>query len=228
MRILSVPLCVGIFVLSTNLSLASTDYDESLAIQKACGLSGVSCSNKAFEKKQIDRFSEKVTRNNGDLELNVTAGPPVILHNITVNDTGNKVHWFITYYHQTGYFLVQVRGWEGFHYLMISGATGDIIPLIGVPIISRDTKRFVVTSLDLDAGYRPNRIAIFHFNGDGVKLEWSKDYTVSGPSDAAWISDTLITYSENSSPDGGQTLSKERVTVKLENGEWRIVTGDNT
>ncbi|NIQ39663.1 MAG: hypothetical protein GTN81_13885 [Proteobacteria bacterium] len=227
MRILSVPFCVGIFALSTNLSLASTDYDESLAIQKGCGLSGVSCSNKAFEKKQIDRFSEKVTRHDGDLKLNITAGPPVILRNITANDTGNKVYWFMTYYRQIGYFLVQVHGWEGFHYLMINGSTGDPIPLIGVPIVSRDTKRFIVTSLDIEAGYRPNRIAIFRFIGDRVELEWSKGYTASGPSDAIWINDTLITYSENSSPDGAQTLNKEQMSVILENGEWRIVTGNN-
>lgn len=219
-------LCVGLLMASSSLSVASSDHAESLAMQNACGPSGVACSNKAFEEKQIARFPDKVQRRNGQLKLQCTSNAPLILRNNTVSEEQRNVYWFITLYQQTGYFLVQVRGWEGFHYLMISTATGTMFPVNGVPIISQDSKRFVVTSLDLEAGYRPNRIAIFRFTDEGITQEWSKEYTDVGPSDAVWINNTVISYIENASQDGGQTRMKKQVKVQLTNDEWNIVTTD--
>ena len=227
MRVFLIVLYIGISVLFPDFSLASEDYEESIAIQRACGLSGVPCGNKVFEKKQIDRFSDRATRIDGRLQLKLDSGSSLNLDNINVNNERYKGYWFITYYQQTGYFLVQVRGWEGFSYLMINAFTGEMVPVIGVPIISRDTKRFVVTSLDLEAGYRPNRIAIFRFDSDRVKQEWVKDYVAVGPSDAAWISETAITYIENRSSNGGQTLNKKHIIVQVTNGEWKTMTKEN-
>jgi len=220
--ILLIPLSLGLLVLFPGYSLAASDYEESLVTQRACGLSGVPCSNKAFEAKQIDRFSDKVSRNKGDLQLKLASGSSITLTNSSRNNERLKVFWFITYYQHTGYFLVQVRGWEGFAYWMINASSGAFLRLSGVPIISRDLKRFVVTSLDLDAGYRPNRIAVFRFGGEGIKQEWSKDYTASGPSGALWLNNSVITYFENTSRDGGQTLNKQPINLELKEGEWRI------
>jgi hypothetical protein len=51
-----IPLNIVLLVLITPYSFASSDREESIAIQKACGLSGVACSNNDFESKQIERF----------------------------------------------------------------------------------------------------------------------------------------------------------------------------
>jgi hypothetical protein len=107
---------------------------------------------------------------------------------------------------------------------MINATNGELLRLSGIPIISRDLKRFVVTSLDLEAGYRPNRITVFRFEDEGIKQEWSKDYEASGPSDALWISNSVIRYFENTSKDGGQTLNKRPVDLQLKEGEWRMLT----
>jgi hypothetical protein len=217
-----IPLSLGLLVLFSGYSLAAADYEESLVAQRACGMSGVPCSNKAFEAKQIDRFSDKVSRNNGHLQLELASGSSITLTNSSRNNERLEVYWFITYYQHTGYFLVLVRGWEGFAYWMINASSGGILRLSGVPIISRDLKRFVLTSLDLDAGYRPNRIAVFRFEGEGIIQEWSKDYTASGPSGALWLNNTVITFFENTSRDGGQTLDKQPINLELKEGEWRI------
>ena len=221
-RVFLIPLGLGLLLLFCRPSLAATDYEESLLAQKACGMSGVPCSNKAFEAKQIDRFSDKVCRNYGDLKLKLASGSLVTLTNLNRDNERVKRYWFITYFQQIRYFLVQARGWEGFDYLMINASNGQIMRLSGIPIFSRDLKRFVVTSLDLEAGYRPNRIAIFRFEDEGIKQEWSKDYIASGPSDAVWINNTTIAYSENTSKDGGQTLNKKPVNLQLKEGEWKI------
>ena len=221
-NIFIIPLSIALFVLITLDSFASADHDESIVIQKACGLSGVLCSNKSFESKQIGRFFTKVSRKNEDLNLKTISGSSIILSNKKANQEGRKVYWFLTYFQQIKYFLVQVRGWEGTSYLMINASTGDIHSLLGIPIISKDLKRFVVASLDLEAGYIPNRIAIFQLSDNEITKRWSKDYTASGPSDAKWINNTVITFFENSSNDGGQTINKKHATIKLLNGEWKI------
>ena len=222
-RIFLISLSLGLLVLFSIQSVAATDYEESLVTQRACGISGVPCSNRAFEAKQIRRFSGKVSRSDGDLLLKLTSGSLITLTNSKRNNERRKLYWFITYYQHTGYFLVQVRGWESLVYLMINASNGEILRLSGIPIISRDLKRFVVTSLDLEAGYRPNRITVFRFEDEGIKQEWSKDYKASGPSDALWINNTAITYSENTSKDGGQTLNKRPVNLQLKEGEWRML-----
>ena len=205
-------------------SLAAADCDESIAVQKACGLSGVTCSNKIFESNQIKRFSDKIVRNDKELQLKIASGPPIILRNTGAGNENKKFYWFLTYFQQTQYYLVQVRGWEGFGYLMISASSGHIIPFMGIPIISKDLKRCVVTSLDLEAGYRPNRITIFRFVDNGVKQEWSKNYTTSGPSHAAWIDNTIIAFFVNTSKNGGQSFSQKRVRLQLGKEGWKIMT----
>ena len=221
------PLSIALFVLITLDSFASNDHDESIVINKACGISGSLCSNKSFESKQIERFITKVSRKNDDLNLKTLLGPPVILSNIKANQESRKVYWFLTYFQQIKYFLVQVRGWEGTSYLIVNASTGDIHSLHGIPIISKDLKRFAVASIDLEAGYIPNRITIYQFLDNSIKREWSKDYTASGPSGVKWINNTVITFFENLSKNGGQTIDKKLVTIKLLNGEWKIVSGGN-
>jgi hypothetical protein len=222
-----IPLSIALFVLITLDSFASADHDESIVIQKACGISGPVCSKKSFESKQIERFFTKVSRKNDNLNLKTISGPPIILSSKKANQESRKVYWFLTYFQQIKYFLVQVRGWEGTSYLIINASTGDIHSLLGIPIISKDLKRFAVASIDLEAGYIPNRIAIYQFFDNSIKKEWSKDYTASGPSDVKWINNTVITFFENFSKNGGQTIDKKLVTIKLLNGEWEIVSGGN-
>ena len=220
-------LSIALFVLISLDSFASADHDESIAIHKACGISGSICSNKSFESKQIERFFTKASRKNDDLYLKTLSGSPIILSNKNANQESTKVYWFLTYFQEIKYFLVQVRGWEGSSYLIINASTGDIHSLLGIPIISKDLKRFAVASIDLEAGYIPNRIAIYQFFDNSIKKEWSKDYTASGPSGVKWINNTVITFFENFSKNGGQTIDKKLVTIKLLNGEWKIVSGGN-
>ena len=226
-KIFIILLTMVFFILITLPSFASADHDESIVIQTACGISGLLCSDKSFEVKQIERFFTKVSRKNDNLNLKILSGPPIILSNKKSNQESRKVYWFLTYFQQIKYFLVQVRGWEGTSYLIINASTGDIHSLLGIPIISKDLKRFAVASIDLEAGYIPNRIAIYQFFGNSIKKEWSKDYTASGPSDVKWINNAIITFFKNFSNNGGQTIDKKPVTIKLMKGAWEIVSDDS-
>ena len=52
---------------------------------------------------------------------------------------------------------------------MINASTGNINSFLGIPLISKDINRFVVASLDLEAGYLPNRISIFRLIDNKIK-----------------------------------------------------------
>jgi hypothetical protein len=219
---------IGFIMLIFGHSIAATDYDEGVAIQKVCGLSGIPCSNKTFETKQIQRFSDRVVRIDSELQLKIASGSPIIFRNTMSSGEDRKAYWFLTYFQQSRNYLLQVRGWEGFGYLMISASGGNIMSFADIPVISKDLKRCVVTSLDLEAGYRPNRITIFRFVDNGVKQEWSKNYTTSGPSQAAWVDNKTVAFFENTTKNGGQSFSKKPVTVRLGKDGWEIMTQENS
>ena len=80
-KIFLIPPSIVFFFLITLHSFASADHDESIVKQKACGISGLVCSNKSFESKQIKRFFAKVSWKNDDLNLKTLSGRPIILSN---------------------------------------------------------------------------------------------------------------------------------------------------
>ena len=215
---------ISIFLLiikaGSNISHAQSDYEDSLAIRELCSSFGNACGTKKREADQIKRFSQKVVREKDQLKLTLESGKQLVLTDADLRSEHRRVYRFITIFPQTGYFLVQINAWEGRAYRMIHGSTGTMIQLDAVPIISPDMKRLVTTSLDLEAGYMPNRIQIYRIEAVGIEQEWQKEFAGSGPSDAEWIDRETISYLENTSPDGGQTLRKWRRILKQGKDGW--------
>lgn len=206
-----------------SLRIISSDHQESIKIQQACGLSGIACAQDTFEIKQITQFYQKVSRENGELQLRLLSGKSMTFINSIVKNESYKAYWFITFFQQIKYYLVQVRSWESYRYLLINYRNGNIFSIIGLPIISKDHKRFAVTCLDLEAGFLPNRIEIFQVTNKTIKREWFKDYCQAGPSQVQWLSNTKVTCVLNIQMENPKIIKKKPVTLIFENKTWKII-----
>jgi hypothetical protein len=101
--------------------------------------------------------------------------------------------------------------------------TAQQVLIRGIPVLSPDLKHYVVTSLDLGAGYNPNSIQIFKTSD--YPLEWEYQYqSEKGPSDAIWLNENKIVFFENRNgkiPTGRDYFEKEPYIIGMKNGKWQ-------
>jgi len=106
----------------------------------------------------------------------------------------------------------------------INLSSGKIIPLTGHPVFSFDGRRFIETTLDLEAGEYNNTIRVFTLNNKEFVPEWTYTYKRdSGPSNPVWLNNTEFTYYENSYRNSNPTLDNlvlRPVIVKYRQGKW--------
>jgi hypothetical protein len=85
-------------------------------------------------------------------------------------------------------------------------------------------KRFIETTLDLEAGEYINSVRVFMLNNNEFEQEWKYQYKQDrGPSNPVWLNDTefmyfVNTYRDNDPASGN--LVRRPVIVKYVNGKW--------
>jgi len=136
-------------------------------------------------------------------------GPPVVLQDDTTEGARFVRHAYRAHLASIGAHLVELRHYEGSSYLLIDARSGAATPLSGPPVVSPDGRRFVTTSMDLEAGYDPNEIEIWRVTDSVRQLEFSHRPDGWGPSDAVWRDTATIELRKHEmAPDG----SSPRVT----------------
>jgi hypothetical protein len=133
-------------------------------------------------------------------------------------------HFFESHLADIGYFLVKADLYEGRAFLLVNDKTGGKTWLKGPPVISPDNRRFVTTSMDLEAGYNPNEIQVWRLAPSGPELEYSANFGEQwGPSGPSWKNKDTISFKKNvlhpGSPD--QFLSTPALLQWKEN-QWEI------
>lgn len=123
------------------------------------------------------------------------------------------------------FYLIRVFGYEGNGYVLVNKKTGQTINLYGIPIFSSDGKRFIDTSLDLDAGYHPNLIRIYKLEDSKYANEWEHIYQdMKGPTNPVWLNNSEIVFFEVTF-DKVPTVSnlrKKPFIIEWENNKWNI------
>jgi hypothetical protein len=187
-----------VFLVSIAIPIVATASGEE--IRAICGYRSLFLCGKQIEPILLARHPEIATRNSDALTLSVGQGAPVIFKNIDCKCEASVEYHLVgrvVVESKPGYFLVSARRWEGHGYVLVHQATGDLLSVQSIPVVSDDGDRFVDLSLDLEAGYLPNYIRIYRLQQDGQKLEWSKSFPDSGPSDAVWLDSRRLIFVEN-------------------------------
>ena len=166
---------------------------------------------------------EGATREGKILKLQTNAGTVTFEDRINVGE-GSAKYYLVSIRDTLGYFyLIRLFGYEGRGHILIDKKTGQTINLYSMPLFSPDGKKFVDTSLDLEAGYMPNLIRIFKSDGDKFAKEWEHDYQgMKGPANPVWLDNGAIVFFEvtfDKVPTVAN-LKKKPFIVEWKNNQW--------
>ena len=122
--------------------------------------------------------------------------------------------------------------WQQYHegngVLLVNVASGTRVPVDALPVASPDGRFVVVASLDLDAAYNPNRIAIYRSVGDSLMREWSLAPTDWGPGAPIWIDSATVQVPRVTTDwtRGYEESILGTLTVVRRNGAWEVMSDE--
>jgi hypothetical protein len=183
-------------------------------------------NDEEIEAVQLKK-SQDVTRNDWALEIKTPEST------VTFKDRRDQENEYVRYYFigyidvgkgRTDYLLI-ARYYEGHRYFLINGLNGNQTSMYGIPVLSPDKKHYVITSLDIGAGYSSNYILIL--NTDDYKVEWEYNFDEkyggnAGPSDPVWLDGNSILFVENKHDGYYEHLEKKPYIIENKDGKWLL------
>lgn len=107
-----------------------------------------------------------------------------------VDDTSSVDHWVRYVYlgkiPGTSFMHVDAGFYEGGVSLLVDGTTGKKTMVDDAPTFSPSGRLVAVPSMDLEAGYDPNRLTLYMTAGDSLTQVWRIDSISWGPDSVAW------------------------------------------
>lgn len=188
---------------------------------------------RAVERYQIRRAARWVSRNGKTLTIGLSGGGRKTFLDSDSVDVDAVLYTYRQFLPQVGYHLVHAHLNEGTVYLLAHHASGDVVRIHALPIVSPDGGRFATASEDLESRYNPNAIQIWRITENAVVLEWSiqpaGDPVVItpdawGPANLRWISPTEIRVRKVTyDPETFQKLVGGEVAIRRVRGRWRVL-----
>lgn len=177
------------------------------------------------EAYYLSRFPEVATRSGETLTIRLTSGRTVTFTNNPEVGEEYRSSEFKGVIPGKPFALVMQGFLEGGFFSLIHLGTGEDTRLDNPPVFSPDGQWLFSTSIDLEAGFFPNRVAIHRVTSTGAPLVWEmEDYMMEwGPEDTRWVDNQTLTYTKVSrtfQEDGTEQRTRETQTVRLVNGEW--------
>lgn len=200
------------------------------------------CGEKISEEDERDRLVEasmqsqfpgKIKRNGGKLIVRAASGKEHVFQDNRDEDIGDNYVTHLASSRLPGldWLIVTSGYYEGGGQNLISLSSGALFHFDGTwdPILSPDSKRVLLYSQDMVAGYYSNYIAIYkidqnmmqlevEFNGDGNESE--KD--TWGPESARWLDNETLSYDEvRYVVNGNGKMQATHIKLNLINGKWQ-------
>lgn len=134
-----------------------------------------------------------------------------------------QAHW-----PDRGFYLIHQQYYEGSAHLLVNDATGQRTTIPDRPLRGPDGQRFAVLSFDLEAGYNPNTLQIWRFDGDAPAMEWETNPDTWGPVDGRWLGPRSLEFTRACPPGGREgTECGGRAVVSSTGEDWVLeVSGD--
>ncbi len=185
---------------------------------------------RAVERYQMRRAPRWGSRDGKTLTIHLAGGRRKTFVDSDSIDVFGVWYTYREFLPQVRYHLVHAHLNEGTGYFLVSHASGDLVPIQALPIISPDGRRFATASEDLESHYNPNEVQIWRITNNAVVLEWSLEPAVEpvtpdawGPANLRWISATEIRVRKVTyDPETFQKLIGDEVAIRRVRGRWTI------
>ncbi len=187
---------------------------------------------RAVERYQIRRAPRWVSRNAKTLTIRLSGGGRKTFVDSDSVDVDAVLYTYREFLPAVGHHVVHAHLNEGTGYLLVSHASGDLVRIHALPIVSPDGGRFATASEDLESRYNPNAIQIWRVTENVVVLEWSLEPAGDpvvvtpdawGPANLRWISPTEIRVQKVTyDPETFQKLTGGDVAIRRVRGRWRV------
>ncbi len=129
------------------------------------------------------------------------------------------------YLKNVGYYTFNVieEGSEGLSAMLVNDKTGKEFKVDAIPLVSPNNKKFVTTSMDLSAGFDPNKIEVWHFAKKGMVRDFSLTLEKWGPSDPIWLNNNTISFSKNIfETKSGNIIKTAKLFLKFNGKKWAL------
>ena len=128
--------------------------------------------------------------------------------------------------------VINVGRYVGRQVRLVSLDDGAVHEINGIPLVSPDKKRILVYSMDIDANYDSNFLAIFRELGSRLEREFllSGDNDVAnqwGPEGVRWLSSSKIFFRRATHSSNGGYAS-EPLELVLHGVKWSTIQQSNS
>lgn len=162
----------------------------------------------AIEKYQLPFYKDYVKRQDISLILKLDNGQTKTINNKNIDTDSIVAYCFRDYLENINAYLLEIQYYEGGNYLLIDKTFNKSSVILGIPVVSNDKKRFVVSNLDLESGYTANGFLIYNIDKENGYTKEYEEYPKDwGPSKIKWINDNEIEI-EQSKLDSNSNLVK--------------------
>lgn len=177
------------------------------------------------EDEFLTRFPQVASRSGDVLTITLTSGQTLRFENKDTQDESAVFTYFNGVIQGTSFVLLQHALWEGSAVSLVHLGSGETTTLDAFPNFSPDAQWFFTASLDLIAGYNPNRLALYRVTPTGATLAWKDESPEMewGPDDVRWEDATTLSYTRVTSQwdDSGTPVeTRTPQTLRLVNGVW--------
>jgi putative membrane protein len=201
---------------------------EETQTQEASSSSPAVADGRILETSYLVRFPRYARREADQLVLTLLSWEEMRLQDVRGESyETDRVYSFHGYLDTIGYFLIHVLLWEGDGYLLIDAPSGAQHWLDAPPLISPNGQRFLTASMDVMAGYNPNRVRVYKVMPGRIELEWSLEPGDWGPTEATWLDNQTIRVGRSKLAPSFKLYAAGTMLLKYAEGMWYVVAETN-
>lgn len=169
----------------------------------------------AEERRAMARAGGRVIRVGGELRLRLASGLPVTLTDTLAEGDHHHRFVYLGFHPAQGLHVVALTYYEGGTVLLFHDRTGEGVLVPGAPVFSPDGRRFLSTSMDLEAGYDPNRLELWRVDpASGLRCEAVIDGGDQwGPDSVAWVGPDTVRFTRAALAQ--RTLARRRSAERI-------------
>ncbi len=182
---------------------------------------------KKIESIQLEKDARYIKETETGYQITLLSGEKVNL----VNEDGPKAgeeykeYAYRFYLEKIGYFVFRIQRFEAGNFILMNDKFGYVMPVYGMPKLSPNLKKLVVTNADGDAGFEFNGIQLFDITEEGINPEplFEEQFDNFEPHNPIWLDHKTIEF-DFLSPGFSKKIRHVKAQLsENEEGKWDLI-----